>query len=183
MRMKKLLKRQGLLLLAVFSLLMVFESLAELTHSDYSVFQKVEAKTKKSKIYKKGELVKVGDVEYTLNSVSTATNIGGEWGENASGVFLIINVTITNKGSDPLTISDDYFSLTRGKKSYKVDSTAGIYANEDSDFFYSDLNPENSLTGNIVFDVTQEVISDTKLQMKVKTGFWGTQTARIYVNQ
>ncbi len=49
MRMKKLLKRQGMLLLAVFSLLMVFESLAELTHSDYSVFQKVEAKTKKSK--------------------------------------------------------------------------------------------------------------------------------------
>lgn len=48
-RMKKLLKRQGMLLLAVFSLLMVFESLAELTHSDYSVFQKVEAKTKKSK--------------------------------------------------------------------------------------------------------------------------------------
>ncbi|MGT2948653.1 DUF4352 domain-containing protein [Streptococcus devriesei] len=152
-------------------------------NTDYISSAVVHAKTKKRKVYKKGQLVKVGKVEYTINSVTTSTNVGGEFGDNASGTFLILNVTITNKGTEPLTISDDFFTLMKGKTSYSADSSAGVFANEDANFLYSELNPENSMSGNIVFDITPETASDPKLMVKVQTGIWGTQTAKIYVNQ
>ena len=90
MRMKKLLKRQGMLLLAVFSLLMVFESLAELTHSDYSVFQKVEAKTKKSKKTKaKSDFNPKDSSDTTIESIVT-------YSDYLDMYEFIINEYITN---------------------------------------------------------------------------------------
>ena len=43
--------------------------------------------------YKIGDLVKVGDVEYIVNSKTTAQNIGGEFGKNANGTYLILYFT------------------------------------------------------------------------------------------
>lgn len=132
--------------------------------------------------YKIGDLVKVGDVEYIVNSKTTAQNIGGEFGKNANGTYLILNVTVKNNGSKSITVTDSFFTLLKDKTEYEADSTAGVYANEDAKFFLTDLNPENSVTGNVVFDLNPETANDPNLQLQVQTGFWGTQKEIINLN-
>jgi len=43
-----------------------------------------------------------------------------------------------------------------GRK-YSADSTAGMYANGDSNVFYNDINPGNTVHGVIVFDMPRGV--------------------------
>ena len=81
-----------------------------------------------------GEVTKVGDVEYIVNSKSV---------------------------------------------SHETDSVAGMYANEEGKFFLSELNPENSITGNVVFDLNAETANASGLVLQVQTGVWGTQKGKI----
>ncbi|KXT72614.1 large hypothetical protein [Streptococcus sp. DD10] len=132
--------------------------------------------------YKIGDLVKVGDMEYIVNSRTTAQNVGGEFGVNANGTYLVLNITVRNTGNKAITVTDSFFKLLKENTEFEVDSTAGIYANEDADFFLSDVNPGSSITGNVIFDVTTEVANDPGVILQVQTGFWGTQKGKIQLN-
>ena len=129
--------------------------------------------------YSVGDLVNVGAVSYLVNSIDTATNVGGEYGQNSKGTYLLVNVTVTNNGDEALTVDNSLFKLLNDGKEYDSDSMAGIYANDDSSFFLESVNPELSLTGNVVFDVSDTVIDSSTKQLKVSTGFWGTETEVI----
>lgn len=138
-----------------------------------------EASAKETPTYAIGQDVKVGDVLYKVNSKELTTNVGGEFGRNANGTFVVLNVTVTNQGKESLMVDSNFFTLLKGDVKFDVDSSAGIYANEDANFFLTNLNPENSVTGHVVFDVSQETANDPSLQLQVQTGFWGTETAVI----
>ena len=129
--------------------------------------------------YSIGQEVPVGDVVYIVNSKEVNTNVGGEFGKTANGIFLVLNVTVKNNGKEAITVTDDFFTLLKGDVEYKSDSTAGIYANQDANFFLTEVNPENSVTGNVVFDITEETANDPSIQLRVQTGFWGTETGVI----
>lgn len=126
-----------------------------------------------------GETVRVGDVEFTVNDITTATNVGGEWGENSQGTYLLINTSVTNVGNEAITTDSSFFKLKVGDKTYEADSTAGIYANEDADFFLVQVNPDLTATGYVVFDVSDSVLNSPELTLQVQTGFWGTETGLI----
>ena len=85
--------------------------------------------------YSIGQEVPVGDVVYIVNSKEVNTNVGGEFGKTANGIFLVLNVTVKNNGKEAITVTDDFFTLLKGDVEYKSDSTAGIYANQDANFF------------------------------------------------
>lgn len=129
--------------------------------------------------HKIGEIVKVGDVEYIVNSKSLSQNVGGEYGKTANGIYLIVNVTVKNTGKKSITVTDDFFKLLKGDTEYATDGAAGLYANEEAKFFLSELNPENSITGNVVFDLSNETANASGLQLQVQTGIWGTQKGKI----
>lgn len=130
-------------------------------------------------IPKIGEVTKVGDVEYIVNSKSVSQNIGGEYGKTANGSYLILNVTVKNTGKKSITVTNDFFKLLKGDTEYETDSLAGVYANEEGKFFLSELNPENSITGNVVFDLNTETANASGLVLQVQTGVWGTQKGKI----
>lgn len=132
-----------------------------------------------TQVYSIGDTVDVGDVTYVVNSVDSATNVGGEYGQNSKGTYLLVNVTVTNNGDESLTVDNSLFKLLNDGKEYDSDSAAGIYANDDSSFFLESVNPELSLTGNVVFDVSDTVINSESKQLQVSTGFWGTETGLI----
>ncbi|CAM1659845.1 hypothetical protein SORA22_17850 [Streptococcus oralis] len=138
-----------------------------------------EEKTTTKAEHKIGEIVKVGDVEYVVNSKSLSQNVGGDYGKTANGIYLIVNVTVKNTGKKSITVTDDFFKLLKGDTEYSTDSTAGIYANQEAKFFLSELNPENSITGNVVFDVNTETADASGLQLQVQTGVFGTQRGKI----
>ena len=129
--------------------------------------------------HKIGEIVKVGDVEYVVNSKSLSQNVGGEYGKTANGIYLIVNVTVKNTGKKSITVTDDFFKLLKGDTEYATDGAAGLYANEEAKFFLSELNPENSITGNVVVDLSNETANASGLQLQVQTGIWGTQKGKI----
>ena len=134
---------------------------------------------KEATTYSIGQEVPVGDVVYLVNSKEVTTNVGGEFGKTANGVFLVLNVTVKNNGKEAITVTDDFFTLLKGDVEYKSDSTAGIYANQDANFFLTEVNPENSVTGNVVFDITEETANDPSIQLRVQTGYFGTETGVI----
>ena len=129
--------------------------------------------------YSIGQEVPVGDVVYIVNSKEVNTNVGGEFGKTANGIFLVLNVTVKNNGKEAITVTDDFFTLLKGDVEYKSDSTAGIYANQDANFFLTEVNPENSVTGNVVFDITEETVNEPSIQLRVQTGYFGTETGVI----
>lgn len=142
----------------------------------------IETVTKETKTYHMGEVVTVGDVEYLVHSKEVTTNVGGEYGKTANAVYLILDVTVKNNGKKAITVTDSFFKLLKGDIQYEADGSAGIYANPDAKFFLTELNPENSVTGKVVFDVTEETANSPELQLQVQTGFWGTQKEVINLN-
>lgn len=131
-----------------------------------------------------GDVVTVAKVEYTINNMELVDTVGNEFlNKKANGKFLVLDVTIKNNEDKAITITDDYFILLKGKTEFKSDSTASLYANgnteRNANFFYSKLNPESSITGKVVFDVSEETANDTSLQVQVQTGAWGTQKGII----
>jgi len=133
------------------------------------------------KVFGIGEVVKVGDVEFTVNSTSTAKNVGGEYGTNAQGTYLLLDVTVKNVGNEAITTDTSFFKLLSGEKTYDADGSASIYANEDTNFFLEQVNPDLSANGVVAFDVTDEVINNPELMVQVSTGFFGTEKGTIKV--
>lgn len=129
-----------------------------------------------------GQTVTVGDLDFVVNSRSIESNFGGEFGKTANGVYLTLNVTVTNKGKKAVTVSDSFFKLLQGDVEYSADTSAGIYANNDAKFFLQELNPQSTLTGNVVFDVTEEVANTSDLQLQLQANFWGFQKALVNLN-
>ena len=159
-------------------------SSTQVTTSEETVEKKASEETKNTEEatkaeHKIGEIVKVGDVEYIVNSKSLSQNVGGEYGKTANGIYLIVNVTVKNTGKKSITVTDDFFKLLKGDTEYATDGAAGLYANEEAKFFLSELNPENSITGNVVFDLSDETANASGLQLQVQTGIWGTQKGKI----
>lgn len=142
---------------------------------------KKDAPKEKAKVSGIGEVVKVGDVEFTINGVSTAKNVGGEYGSKSQGTYLLLDTTVTNKGNEAITTDSSFFKLMVGEKTYEADSSASIFANEDTNFFLEQVNPDLSATGVVVFDVSDEVIANPDLLLQVSTGFFGTETGTIKV--
>ncbi|ETJ05350.1 MAG: hypothetical protein Q616_SPPC00830G0002, partial [Streptococcus parasanguinis DORA_23_24] len=84
-----------------------------------------EKKSVAQAIPKIGEVTKVGDVEYIVNSKSISQNVGGEYGKTANGSYLILNVTVKNSGKKSITVTNDFFKLLKGDTEYETDSVAG----------------------------------------------------------
>lgn len=128
-----------------------------------------------------GEVVRVGDVEFTVHGVSTSKQVGGTYGTKAQGTFLLVDVTVTNVGNEAITTDSNFFQLLVGEKTYDADSSASLYANPDANFFFEQVNPDLSAKGSVVFDVSDAVIENPDLLLKVQTGFFGTETGTIKI--
>ena len=154
-----------------------------------------ESKTEKSspkksekQVFGIGQDVTVGKVVYRVDSKEVADTVGNEYlNSTAKGKFLVLNVTVTNNGDKAITVTDDFFKLYKGKTEFKADTTATMYANQAANgdsaaFFLQELNPESTLSGKVIFDVSEDTINDPSTQLQVQTGIWGTQTEKINLN-
>lgn len=141
--------------------------------SESSSSEKSSSKASSEKAtYGIGQDVAVGKLTYKVNSVTTNTNVGGEYGINAKGVFMIVNISITNNDNKAASISDSSLKIKSNGAEYKADSSAGIYANDaGNSASFSDLNPGTTQTTNIVFDVPQTVVDDPNAKFEAASLF------------
>lgn len=111
-----------------------------------------------------GERFQVGDgaqaIEYTIKSASTANRIGsGVVGEDASGVFVIVIMTLTNVGNESIDVSTNPYQLTDEQgRLFDPDAGTGAYLSADDridaePITFTQLQPGLKTEGALVFDV------------------------------
>lgn len=104
---------------------------------------------------KVGDPVKDGKFTFTVLSTSTRTRVGDQYlGKKAQGRFLVVKIKVKNHGDEPQGLTDTAQELYGpGGKKYEADSEAAIYANEQNQVLYNDINPGNTVKGLLLFDV------------------------------
>lgn len=86
---------------------------------------------------------------------------------DAQGQYCRLNVTVTNTGNsaDSISAYEQHVFNSQGQKyDYASDATAAAAGNYVGTPLNDDINPGNSITGDIVFDVPKEV-TPTKAEL------------------
>lgn len=132
-----------------------------------------------------GERVKVGDLEYTVNSIERADTVGNQYvSSTADGKYIVADVTVKNNGDESITIDTELFKILNGDATNGADAAASTEANpSDIGFFLEQLNPSSEKTGKVVFDVSENTAQSDELKMQVSSGMFGTEKAKINLNQ
>ncbi|MNI28684.1 Telomeric repeat-binding factor 2 [compost metagenome] len=88
-------------------------------------------------------------------------------------MFLVVNVTVKNVGKEMITTDSSFFQLLKGEVEYNPSTlitTKGDY------FLYEGINPGLAQTGNVVFEIPEDM---KDFVLNVQTGFWGTEQGQI----
>ncbi|MGZ6005227.1 MAG: DUF4352 domain-containing protein [Candidatus Saccharimonadales bacterium] len=108
-----------------------------------------------------GDASRDGKFEFTVNSVKCGeTKVGSQYlNRTAQGVFCRINLNVKNIGNEAQTLdSTSQYAYNVSGQKYSTDSQAAIYAASDtnsssSSAWYDDINPGNTVKGDLFFDV------------------------------
>lgn len=129
--------------------------------------------TEEEKTFAVGDVVTVGDLDYTVNSVETTKSVGpSAFPTEAQDTFLVIDLTVKNNGNEAIMIDTSNFKLIDGEKSFDADGSGSISANQDAEgnstgFFLENLNPDVELQGKVVFDVTEAQANSETVQLGI----------------
>lgn len=133
--------------------------------------------------FKIGDTAQAGDMTYVVKKVKTGKTVGsGFLEEEAKGKYVIVTVEVTNNSTEAAMVTTSFFKLKSGEKTFEADSGASISATnevDESSFFAEELNPDLTMTGVVVFDVSDKVAEAKDNILQAQTGFWGTQTVDI----
>lgn len=113
-----------------------------------------------------GQAVRDGKFEFTVNKLTCGeTSVGSQYlNATAQGQYCRVNVTVKNIGNEAQTLShSDQYAYNAAGQKFSADSTAAIYADSGSanSTWYNDVNPGNTVTGDIFFDVPKDVTPNT----------------------
>ncbi|MCM3746435.1 DUF4352 domain-containing protein [Paenibacillus pasadenensis] len=146
------------------------------TDSETAKDAKEEAPSEEPKLAKIGEELQVGDVVFKVNKVKTTKEVSSDYfsfsPDSEGAVFLIVNVTVTNKGKDTINTDSSFFKLIKDDIEYSPSTLIGA----DGFFLFEAINPGLAQSGNVAFEIP-ETLKDYVLN--VQTGFWGTEQGQI----
>jgi len=105
-----------------------------------------------------GQAARDGQFEFTVKKIQCGvTKIGDEFTEKKpQGQYCLITVTVKNIGKEARTLDDS------NQKAYDADGRqfstdeAGLYVKDNDAMFLENINPGNSATGVIVFDIPKD---------------------------
>lgn len=96
-----------------------------------------------------------GKFTFVVDSVEDGPDTIGDdmLGVTAQGRFVLVEMTVTNHGDEAQSFFADnqYLIDTEGREA-SADSEASLYLDQ-GDTLFSEINPGNSLTGTVVFDI------------------------------
>ncbi|MFK4689658.1 DUF4352 domain-containing protein [Streptomyces pristinaespiralis] len=105
-----------------------------------------------------GDPVRDGKFEFIVTRVQPGVQeIGGEFGKEAQGQFILVHMTVSNIGDEAQLFDGGAQKLFDGKdREFSADALAGLYL-EESKSFLNEINPGNNVKGIVVFDVPTDV--------------------------
>jgi hypothetical protein len=116
--------------------------------------------------------VTVDGIVYKITRLRGRSSIGNAsigFDEKASGVFLVIGMSAHSTKGETVQLSDDTFSVTCGGcPSYSTDSdgTFAVTGEGGEPFFLTDIQPDTTKGGVIVFDVPKKILTK-KLELRI----------------
>lgn len=106
-----------------------------------------------------GDKVRDGKFEFKVTKIRRGVKrVGAEpFGEKAQGQFILVSLTVTNIGEEAQTLdgSAQIMYDAKGRK-FSSDGGAAIYLDESNTFF-NQINPGNTVKGVVVFDIPKGV--------------------------
>ena len=131
----------------------------------------IKATQEEAKTYSLGESIQAGDFTWKITKSSTATEIGEDlggtfFGEKADGIFIILDVEVTNTGNSAQYLMDSYLKLVDDQgREFSPDSTAAFYIKPSgSALMFEQVNPGIVKKGKIVFDVPTDLkVADIRI--------------------
>lgn len=102
-----------------------------------------------------GVPVRDGKFEFVVNGMECGIpKVGDDFlNKTAQGQFCLVDLSIKNIGDRAQTFfGDNTYVLNEAGQQFSADTEAGIYLDE-SNSFIEEINPGNSITGKVVFDV------------------------------
>ena len=103
-----------------------------------------------------GEAAVDGKFSFTVNSVKCGIeSVGDEYvSKEPQGQFCQVALTIENVGKEPQTMFADNQKLFDSEdREFSPDTSAMIYMKDGADTWLKEINPGNSLEGNLLFDL------------------------------
>lgn len=95
------------------------------------------------------------DINVVADGLTRTPSIGMDgFEEQAQGEYVIVDVSITNSSGEEISISGDDFSLI-GSDGTKYGVSSDLPITEDTPLIYETINPGNSASGYILFDVPE----------------------------
>ncbi len=109
---------------------------------------------------KLNEVARDGKFEFTVASVECGKTSAGTnqyLQKQAQGQFCFVNVTVKNIASEAQTFdSSSQYLYDAANAKYSADGTASLYANPEGSTFLNQINPGNSVSGILVFDLPKD---------------------------
>ncbi|WP_282282172.1 DUF4352 domain-containing protein [Micromonospora sp. WMMD998] len=109
------------------------------------------------KVYRIGDKVRGGDFEFTVKGLKCGISQVGDsfLNQKAQGSFCRITITVKNvtKSAHLFHADGTVTAQDAGGREYDADGEAGIYGNKDGRGFLEEINPGNSVSANVFFDV------------------------------
>lgn len=122
----------------------------------------------KSNPAKVGQTILLAGTQYTVLSVKTATNIGGQYGQKCDGTCVIVKLKIENKKNETKTFLDSNSAFIAKDGTSYDPSDNGIYL--DDALILEQMQPNLPHTGEIAFDVPPKVVKRGVLKV---SDLWG----------
>ncbi|MEB6548993.1 DUF4352 domain-containing protein [Heyndrickxia sporothermodurans] len=146
----------------------------KVTASETKVNKEAKKKTE-SKIYKVGDLVKVGKLAYKVSKVSATSEIksDNEFIKSAKtdGQFIMISIEAFNKDKKARMVDSTMFKIKddQGREFDPTnDSEVMMVADEAMEFFLQDINPGVSKKGLMIFELPKD---SAHYSLEVSSGF------------
>jgi hypothetical protein len=100
--------------------------------------------------------VRDGKFEFTVQKIKCGgTKVGDSLlNKTAQGQFCMVTLKVTNIGKESQMFDgSNQKAYGADGAQFSADDTAGLYANNNDDAFLNDINPGNSVTGTVIFDI------------------------------
>lgn len=130
------------------------------------------------------EKVTVDGVVYKIANLEQRASIGDAsigFDEKASGVYLVLDVSVHSTKGETVQMSDDTFKVTcDGCPEYSTDSDGSFAVTGEGGepFLLTDIQPDTTQKGTVVFDVPKKLLNK-KLELRVNELGFGESHAFI----
>ena len=129
--------------------------------------------------YKVGDVISIGKINYKVNNFEIR-NSNDMTGRND----LIVSIDVTSMSEESEKASfEDSFVLQIGEKTFEADSTRSGNANAGSNpFRYNQLNPDQTIQGFVVFNISKDQAESKNFDLLIKEGSFSSEEATVKLN-